>query len=567
MELGKVFIIQLTSEAEEFSNVSKLDPQGPKSDDSGNGSVDIDNQGKIVNKVASPLNLENFDSMSSEHKVYTSPAKHKNAMLQIGLPEIIEVKGFSAESSHQEHCIEIADQGTRVDKVSPNSSTEKGDVVGSEQDKTSISKTRVAENEHKPIGIYVLENISENIFKVCLNDTRLSLAGAILLCILSFLAIAIIPYHNVILLPKYWYELMVTVTLGTLPSLLYMTIAHVTIVLEYQEIAGITMVIQLAILLPLPFALCHCLGHLLWSVYLGYSSPLPFSFFICGTFSMMSYLIMLWFLLPKSLRCIPTFHNRFKAYGFYLLYGWTIPLQGCILLEIFTYTSQNFHWITAILLTILKMLSGFIMNNIISNTGTGSESISTGQLAIIEIGVLFKSLYLVMISSKTHATVGYCFQGMSFLVNMKLCFDIVQAHKQSTADVNQDQARKRIEQMMVKLMLNETIEFLVPICYVVAISIAYYGPNADIIGNIQNDYWQYEKIDSLPRYLIGILFMTPVDLLSAVMSLILMWRFSGINGLVFLKKNIGRFAHLLTFVISREINAVSHLPKCFNSNA
>ena len=79
---------------------------------------------------------------------------------------------------------------------------------------------------------------------------------------------------------------------------------------------------------------------------------------------------------------------------------------------------------------------------------------------------------------------------------------------------------------MLNLLLNEAAEFFTPIAHMIAVSIAYYGPNAAIIGNIQNNYWEYESISSLSGYLETIFYMTLIDILSGVMSIILLWRFS-----------------------------------------
>ena len=39
------------------------------------------------------------------------------------------------------------------------------------------------------------------------------------------------------------------------------------------------------------------------------------------------------------------------------------------------------------------------------------------------------------------------------------------------------------------LVLSECLEIVIPLAYLLCFVIAYYGPNADILGN---DYWQYQ---------------------------------------------------------------------------
>ena len=46
--------------------------------------------------------------------------------------------------------------------------------------------------------------------------------------------------------------------------------------------------------------------------------------------------------------------------------------------------------------------------------------------------------------------------------------------------------------------------------------VAYYGPNAGILGNIRNDYWQYSSIDDLGQLILSVLLMAIVDSFSAL---------------------------------------------------
>ena len=43
------------------------------------------------------------------------------------------------------------------------------------------------------------------------------------------------------------------------------------------------------------------------------------------------------------------------------------------------------------------------------------------------------------------------------------------------------------------LVLAESLEIVIPLAYLLCFVIAFYGPNADILGNIKNGYWQYQE--------------------------------------------------------------------------
>ena len=48
--------------------------------------------------------------------------------------------------------------------------------------------------------------------------------------------------------------------------------------------------------------------------------------------------------------------------------------------------------------------------------------------------------------------------------------------------------------MIDSLALKELFEVLIPSVYSITFIIAFYGPNAEVIGNVKNDYWQYKKV-------------------------------------------------------------------------
>ena len=72
--------------------------------------------------------------------------------------------------------------------------------------------------------------------------------------------------------------------------------------------------------------------------------------------------------------------------------------------------------------------------------------------------------------------------------------------------------------MIEGLVLTERIETLVPLTYMICFAIAYYGPNAEILGNIKLDLWQYKPVLDFGNYMKSILILFIVDLMSLVIN-------------------------------------------------
>lgn len=386
--------------------------------------------------------------------------------------------------------------------------------------------------------------------------------GVLAICILSFVSITLIPYHNVILHPAYWYESIFIQSLGTFPSCLGVFIIQVGLFVNNQAVTRPSTFIKVTLLWAAFCAIGHILVHLLWSVCLGFNSPIPFSLLINITFTLVPSTIVLWSFLPKSFKTNTANRDRFKAYICYVCWVFLVPDVVSIISEtvhgICNFTDYDIKWTIAVVLLLFKQKSISIMEKYITKVAL-PENISFAKgLVTIENGIMFKSIILLLIASKTDVVTGHWFIGLSVLYNIKMCVRIIKLHKQKINNANQNGiSRKRKKKMMTTLMLNEASEFFTTIAHVLATFIAYYGPNAGLIGNIKNHYWQMGIIDSFSNFLGNISYSILMDISCGVITLIVLWVSCNINGLLFFKYKIGRFAHAMAFCISREINFVS----------
>ena len=85
------------------------------------------------------------------------------------------------------------------------------------------------------------------------------------------------------------------------------------------------------------------------------------------------------------------------------------------------------------------------------------------------------------------------------------------------------------------LVLSERKSFMT-MTYIVLIMIAYFGPNAQHLGNIQLEIWHFEKsIKDIYLYAKKVSLLLAVDFLSFIINGILLAYFSGINLLKVMK--------------------------------
>ena len=99
--------------------------------------------------------------------------------------------------------------------------------------------------------------------------------GVLLASILPSLGIILVPHHNVILYPEYWYEI-IFLTLGFFYLITINNVLSSETVLSYSHDDKARIILSLCLVATLSTAIVTSLVHLVWSFGLGYNSPMPF---------------------------------------------------------------------------------------------------------------------------------------------------------------------------------------------------------------------------------------------------------------------------------------------------
>ena len=82
-----------------------------------------------------------------------------------------------------------------------------------------------------------------------------------------------------------------------------------------------------------------------------------------------------------------------------------------------------------------------------------------------------------------------------------LCFKAIRIDKKvSTVHSDTNEKQEIRNQVLTEVILNEVVGVVAPIAFIGAFCVAYYGPNANILGNVGCAVWQYEKIEDFPQW-------------------------------------------------------------------
>ena len=95
------------------------------------------------------------------------------------------------------------------------------------------------------------------------------------------------------------------------------------------------------------------------------------------------------------------------------------------------------------------------------------------------------------------------------------------------------------------LVLTERVETVIPLLFITTVMIAFYGPNAELIGNVKLTLWQYEAVTDINELLKNIFIFFIIDFSSAIVNGFLLWTTCRINCFKILKQMQKEFWHIL----------------------
>ena len=110
---------------------------------------------------------------------------------------------------------------------------------------------------------------------------------------------------------------------------------------------------------------------------------------------------------------------------------------------------------------------------------------------------------------------------------------------------------------MKYLSLNAFVTVIMPIVYVTLVLVAYYGPNAAILGNIGCDKWMWKKIPNMAKFLTALLRMFIITLGALFTTGLFLWKFSSINIFKQLCHDVKTHWAFISVVIGGAISKVS----------
>ena len=348
--------------------------------------------------------------------------------------------------------------------------------------------------------------------------------SVVVLCVLFLMTITIIPRTNSIYYQSNWYEfnfcILCLILLETARNALNMATYS-----KEKSLLSIWVMIKLYSMLVVIWAVPYLVAYLVWCQYLDFNWPIPF---LGYNYILLNVLrpAALWISIPRDLFEKDNFPRNFKLYSFYL----GIALAFGVLREgmsIFLKVVPGYlQWIIAFLIPLLKNFEFFVLSRYVGKMDGGQEEESHVCLAM-SVDSAYSFFIAVRLPNVETVTV-CCILVVDFFLLLRMTYKIVRLHSTVT-DETMDKENREKQRLVTDLALAELTEGMTPIVYAIGISMAYYGYNGNILGNVKNDYWGYKAVDDMGYLFQIMILLFGVDVLSSLINSFVLSSFTNVS--------------------------------------
>ena len=347
------------------------------------------------------------------------------------------------------------------------------------------------------------------------------------LSILITSILTLIPRHNSVLYPFYWYEIAIMYILVIAATTAFSHILEFFIYLNITELASFKMGLRYFMKVLLVVGIPYLSIYSIWTIVLGNSHPMPF--FVMATYmtSWIFSFVLIWFTIPSDLRKDKVARMKIKAYFFYQCMWIVIQFQLTALTQIFQMLSAGLRpqWIMALLIPSCRALNHKILGKLVYKM-VGPCNKLADILLSTSVDMYFGLYVAILLASASEFTV-YCILGVDLLLHFRSCFQIARLQQRIQTNEGETEEMKNIMDKDVEdLILSEVIEGLIPISYAANFATAYYGPNATLIGNVRSNYFDFKEIEDIDNVFISMIQLFAVDVCCILVTAITLW-FSG----------------------------------------
>ena len=315
-------------------------------------------------------------------------------------------------------------------------------------------------------------------------------------CVTGCCPTTLIPVHNSVINPQFWYEVLISF----LPLTFFIAGSFV---IRAQKVFNCfsnrmkRITFDLSCWSFLATVVFCVLLHFVWIKIFGYIEPVPWKCIMMGYICSVIISIRLWHVFPKEMVKEALFRTRRLAYFCYLAWACFLGIQLLGLAKLFKEVPNNIQWVLGICVPLIKEMNDRMLEKLISKASSSATIIDAHLVAKIDAGIIFSFWITIILATDATQITGYVLLGINSCINISLCLKAKKLERKSFPYLlNQRINRFLQKEVIAELVLNETIEILVPLAFIVSYATAFYGPNYDKLGSVGCNYWTFQKVEN-----------------------------------------------------------------------
>ena len=334
------------------------------------------------------------------------------------------------------------------------------------------------------------------------------------------LPLTIIPAHDILQSPSYWYEILFHGAIGVTAEtirvcLVFGDLLNINYIRETRNVISVSLVGNLAMVL---FVISTRYG---WTQILHLQYPIPFHGVFSTHILFLVYPITIWLLLPVKWRQNSELNKRMKFLAYLSLYTTAALWINIAIITILRKSNKSYQPLFALALPVMREFNLWISNKLAEKC-SNKDNRKTTIIVTYSICARY-TISLCNVIGFTTDTTTWVLIGVDFSLNIWLCLRIIWLRKRRNG-TTRDQIR-----LLQELVIFELVEFHAPVSFILVLIVAYFGPNGHLYGNILNSYWTYIAIEDVGENLKKMCLFFSVDFASTIASAIILWLYCKIN--------------------------------------
>ena len=360
--------------------------------------------------------------------------------------------------------------------------------------------------------------------------------GIIGLCVLFIIPWTTIPRTDSIVYQSHWAEII----LPSATSYALTAAADLQNLITWTKessLATFRVFLTMFLMYYIPAILINIISYLAWTVHLGFNSPFPYQGNITTMLAWTIFLVFLWFFLPSDVLSKREFRRKLRIYTVYYFWGIVLMIPLEVLSYLYFNPPANLQFLVPFMIAACREFDLHIRSKLVDKM-MGEEDEAAAALIDVTVNSTWAFFITIRLANAEMETV-FVVLVIDFLIHLRTTYQIIKEHR-TVADENVGKQRTKKEFYLLQLILSELMEGFIPIIHGIVLLMAYHGPNRNLFAGIGSTYWG-EEIEDLGLEIQSMITLFTVDVLSVVVTSLLIWNATKINMLQEFHRLLGNY--------------------------